>query len=135
MTAFEICRTGLQFRPELHDVWTVLETRLTGDRSFLCALIILHIDLWLPAIAMFVLSLVVTIADRMQMLSGTRSALHDAFSPGRLALIAMQATTGSGEEANNTALSAASPTIDASNARQLKALRQLMIENARCAGI
>lgn len=87
--------------------------------------------LWLPAIAMFVLSLVVTIADRMEMLSGTRSALHDVFSPARLALIAMQATTGSGEEANKTALSSASPTIDASNARQLKAVRQLMIENAR----
>lgn len=87
--------------------------------------------LWLPAIAMFMLSLVATIADRMEILSGARSALHDMFSPGRLALIANQATTGSGEEANKTALSSTPETVDASHARQMKALRQLMIENAR----
>lgn len=87
--------------------------------------------LWLPAITMFVLSLVVMFADRMEMLSGTRSALHDVFSPGRLAVIAMQATSESGGNANEATVYSASVAVDANNAQQMKALRQLMIENAR----
>ena len=87
--------------------------------------------LWLPAITMFVLSLVAMFADRMEMLSATRSALHDAFSAGRFVLIAMQARSGSEDGTNQAAVSLATEPIDANNARQMKALRQLMIENAR----
>ena len=38
---------------------------------------------WVAAVAMFVLSLLVTAADRTEMLSLVRSVLHDALSPGR----------------------------------------------------
>lgn len=87
--------------------------------------------LWLPAIAMFVLSLVVTFADRREMLSGTRSALHDAFSPGRLALIAMQAASGGGEGSGEAVIASPSDMSATDSSRQMKVLRQLMVENAR----
>ena len=87
--------------------------------------------LWWPAAAMFVLSLVVMFADRMHILSGMRSALHDAFSPGRLALIAMNATSDSGGNAIEETQTCEAVAVGTNNARQMQTLRQLMIENAR----
>ena len=87
--------------------------------------------MWLPAVAMFLLSLIVTFADRREMLSGTRSALHDVFSPGRLALIAMKSTSEIGGDAHESASTFDVETVAGNNAQSMKALRQLMIENAR----
>ena len=90
-----------------------------------------HHNLWLAAVAMFVLSLLVTAADRTGMLSSVRSVLHDVLSPGRLALMAMQPQS---DEAGKPVDAASSVKIDSAgglNAQQLQTLRQLMIENAR----
>ena len=87
--------------------------------------------MWIAVVAMFVLSLLVTAADRTGMLSSVRSVLHDALSPGRIVLIAM---TSPPDDAGKP-VSAASPVkIDSQNglnAQQLQTLRQLMIENAQ----
>ena len=90
-----------------------------------------HHNLWLAAVAMFVLSLLVTAADRTGMLSSVRSVLHDVLSPGRLALMAMRPQS---DEAGKPVDAAGSVKIDSAgglNAQQLQTLRQLMIENAR----
>ena len=87
--------------------------------------------LWIAAVAMFVLSLLVTAADRTGMLSSVRSVLHDALSPGRLVLLAIAPQAGDAGKS----VSAASPVkLDSAgslDAQQLQTLRQLMIENAR----
>jgi cell shape-determining protein MreC len=87
--------------------------------------------MWIAAVAMFVLSLIVTAADRTGMLSSVRSMLHDALSPGRLVMMAM--SPPSDEKGKH--VKAASPVQGDSaidmNAEQLRTLRQLMIENAR----
>jgi cell shape-determining protein MreC len=96
----------------------------------------MHVDqirhrMWLAAFAMFVLSLLVTVADRTGMLSGVRSMLHDALSPGRMALMAIARQS---DDARNSEDRVESGTVDAPdrlNAQQLRTLRQLMIENAR----
>ena len=87
--------------------------------------------MWVAAVAMFVLSLLVTAADRTGMLSVVRSVLHDALSPGRLAVMAIAPQT---DEAGNLEDAADPVKIAAANGlsiQQLKTLRQLMIENAR----
>lgn len=90
-----------------------------------------HHHLWFAAVGMFVVSLLVTAADRTGMLSSVRSVLHDVLSPGRLALMAMQPQS---DAAGKPADAASSVKIDSAgglNAQQLQTLRQLMIENAR----
>ena len=47
-------------------------------------------QMWYAALGMFVLSLLVAVADRMGCLSSVRPVLHDAFSPGRLVLMAIR---------------------------------------------
>jgi cell shape-determining protein MreC len=87
--------------------------------------------LWIAALAMFVLSLLVTAADRTGMLSSVRSVLHDALSPGRLVLMAMMPPS---DDAGKPGSPASPVNIDSAsrlNAQQLQTLRQLMIENAR----
>jgi len=87
--------------------------------------------MWIAAVAMFVLSLVVTAADRTEMLGVVRAALHDALSPGRLALLAI---TSQSDDAGKRVDAAGPVKTDAAhglNVQQLQTLRQLMIENAR----
>ena len=87
--------------------------------------------MWYAAVAMFLLSLLITAADRTGMLSGVRSALHDALSPGRLALMAI---TPHSVDSGKTVSGAGPVRIDTSrelNVQQLHKMRQLMIENAR----
>ena len=88
-------------------------------------------QLWYAAIAMFVLSLLVTAADRTGMLSGLRSVLHDAFSPGRLVLMAIAPQSGDAGKRREAASPVKTDAVDGLNAQQLQTLRQLMIENAR----
>ena len=96
----------------------------------------MHVDqirhrLWLAGFAMFVLSLLVTVADRRGMLSGVRSTLHDTLSPGRLALMAIARRPGDAWNSGDRTESGTVDTSDRMNAQQLRTLRQLMIENAR----
>lgn len=87
--------------------------------------------MWFAAGAMFVLSLLVTAADRAGTLSLVRSVLHDALSPGRLALMAI---TPQSNDAGKPVDAASPVKIDAANGlnvQQLQTLRRLMIENAR----
>ena len=88
-------------------------------------------QLWIAAVAMFVLSLVVTAVDRTEMLGVVRAVLHDGLSPGRLALLAI---TPQSDDAGKLVDAAGPVSNDAANGlnpQQLKTLRQLMIENAR----
>lgn len=87
--------------------------------------------MWFTAAAMLVLSSLVTVADRMEMLSGTRSALHDAFSPGRLALIAMKSDSDDTKKANGAVTPADVDSPAGLSKQQMQTLRQMMIENAR----
>jgi len=80
---------------------------------------------------MFFLSLLVTAADRTGMLAAFRPTLHDALSPGRLMVLAIQAR-GLNSNANGTL--PASDLQSGNNSTYKKneqLLRQLMIENAR----
>jgi cell shape-determining protein MreC len=78
---------------------------------------------------MFILSLLVAIADRAGALSTVRPALHDALSPGRLMVLAM--SSGPQPKESRTASDPAKGTNDETRARNERQLRQLMIENAR----
>mgnify|MGYP003485547001 CR=1 FL=1 len=80
--------------------------------------------MWFAAVAMFVLSLLVTAADRTGMLSVVRSVLHDALSPGRLALMAIAPQS---DDAGKPVNAAGPVRIDAANGldvQQLQTLRQ-----------
>jgi cell shape-determining protein MreC len=83
---------------------------------------------------MFLLSLLVAIADRVGVLSPFRPALHDALSPGRLMLLALSTHSQSQSDAaaaNNSTCSNAAKSESESHRRNEQLLRQLMIENAR----
>ena len=87
--------------------------------------------MWFAAIAMFVLSLLVTAADRTEMLSVVRSVLHDALSPGRLMLMAITPQpVDAGKRMSGTSPVKTAAATDLT-AQQLQTLRQLMIENAK----
>ena len=87
--------------------------------------------MWYAAVAMFVLSLLVTAADRSGMLSGVRPVLHDALSPGRLALMAITPQPDDAEKRRSTAGPVKVDSAGGLNPQQMQTLRQLMIENAR----
>jgi cell shape-determining protein MreC len=87
--------------------------------------------MWFAAVAMFVLSLLVTAADRTGMLSSARSLLHDALSPGRLALMAMSQRPGDLAATGDAAASSRIHDPDKLNPQNLQTLRKMMIENAR----
>jgi len=87
--------------------------------------------MWYAAVAMFVFSLLVTAADRTGMLSGLRSMLHDALSPGRLVLMAIAPQSDVAGKRINAARPVKIDSVNDLNAQQLQTLRQLMIENAR----
>lgn len=88
-------------------------------------------QLWLAAVAMFMLSLLVTAADRTGMLSVVRSVLHDALSPGRLALLAITPQSDDAGKLVDAAGPVKTNSTNGLNVHQLQTLRQLMIENAR----
>jgi len=88
-------------------------------------------QMWFAALGMFVLSLLVAIADRTGYLSGMRPMLHDAFSPGRLVVMAMTPEPAQSAAVASAASSGSARSGDQMTARQLQLLRQLMIENAR----
>ncbi len=80
---------------------------------------------------MFFLSLLVTAADRTGMLTAFRPALHDALSPGRLMVLAIQAR-GLNADAKGTLPETDSESAnDSMKKKNEQLLRQLMIENAR----
>ena len=87
--------------------------------------------MWVAAVAMFVLSLLVTAADRTEILSAVRAVLHDALSPGRLALMAIAPQSDGAEKLVDDAGPVKFDTAHGLNVQQLQTLRQLMIENAR----
>ncbi len=87
--------------------------------------------MWFAALGMFVLSLLVAVADRTGYLSGMRPMLHDAFSPGRLVVLAMTPEPAQSAAVASATSSASAGSGDHMAARQLQLLRQLMIENAR----
>ena len=87
-----------------------------------------HHRMWLTAGGMFVLSLLVLLADRSGMLTSFRPALHDAMSPGRLIILAISSRDG---HAADDATAGRLELESASDAKQERMLRQLMIENAR----
>ncbi len=88
-----------------------------------------HHRMWLAAGGMFVLSMLVLIADRAGMLTSFRPALHDALSPGRLMVLAISARGSHSAAGRAPAVNDTSATANAAKQEQL--LRQLMIENAR----
>lgn len=87
--------------------------------------------MWAAAVAMFVLSLLVTAADRTEMLGVVRAVLHDALSPGRLALMAIAPRSDDAGKPVDAASPVKTDSAGGVNAQQLQTLRQLMIENAR----
>ena len=87
--------------------------------------------MWVAAVAMFVLSLLVTAADRTEILSAVRAVLHDALSPGRLALMAFAPQSNGAGKLVDDAGPVKFDTAHGLNVQQLQTLRQLMIENAR----
>ena len=87
--------------------------------------------MWLAAFAMFVLSLLITAADRTGMLCGVRLVLHDALRPERLALMPIARLPGITGKPGDPGESATVVSSDGLNAQQLQTLRQLMVENAR----
>ena len=88
-------------------------------------------QMWYAALGMFVLSLLVAVADRMGCLSSVRPVLHDAFSPGRLVLMAIRQRTADSSNTTAAVRSAVTEPANQLNAERLQLLRQLMIENAR----
>ncbi len=88
-------------------------------------------EMWFAALGMFVLSLLVAIADRTGYLSSVRPVLHDAFSPGRLVVMAVTSRSPISPAADSEVSSTSAVSGDRVTARQLQLLRQLMIENAR----
>jgi len=88
-------------------------------------------QLWYAAFGMFALAILVTAADRTGMLNSVRSSLHDVFSPGRLALMAISPSSGDNAISEDLAGTGPVTSSDELNPRQLKTVRQLMIENAR----
>ena len=87
-----------------------------------------HHQRWLAAGGMFLLSLLVLLADRAGVLTSFRPALHDAMSPGRLMILAI--TSRDGQVAAEATAGAVATEL-AGRAKQEQLLRQLMIENAR----
>ena len=87
-----------------------------------------HHRLWLAATGMFILSLLVLIADRAGVITSFRPALHDALSPGRLLVLAMSSRDAHAAGAVTVGLDA---TATANALKHEQLLRQLMIENAR----
>ncbi|MFN9720757.1 MAG: rod shape-determining protein MreC [Planctomycetota bacterium] len=85
--------------------------------------------LWLSATGMLVLSLVAAVADRAAVLDAFRPVLHDALSPGRLALLAVKSPVAN-DEAEVTA-EATPENFHDSRQKTERLLRQFMIENAR----
>ena len=88
-------------------------------------------QMWYAAFGMFVLSILVTTADHSGVLSSVRSALHDVFSPGRLALMAISPSSAGNTISGDPAGTGPATSSDELNPRQLQTVRQLMIENAR----
>ncbi|MBC7966778.1 MAG: hypothetical protein H7Z17_12745 [Fuerstia sp.] len=87
--------------------------------------------MWIAAVAMFVLSLIVTAADRTGMLRSVRSVLHDALSPGRLVLMAFSPLSQDAGKRVDAANPVQADSTGRPNSQQLQTLRQLMIENAQ----
>lgn len=87
--------------------------------------------MWYAAFGMFVLSLAVAVANRTGHMSSVRPALHDAFSPGRLAVMAIQSRELIPADGDSSVLVSGNEATDNLSGKQLQLLRQLMIENAR----
>lgn len=89
--------------------------------------------MWLAATGMFLLSLLVAIADRAGSASAHSSCSRCA-SPGRLMLLALSTRSPSQADqaaANSLTSSNAASSESQLNRRNEQLLRQLMIENAR----
>lgn len=83
--------------------------------------------MWLGASGIFLLSLLVSIADRAGILNAFRPTLHDALSPGRLMVLAMSSRTPTPSHDSKPR----NEVLVATQLQSEKLLRQLMIENAR----
>ena len=84
--------------------------------------------MWLAAAGMFLLSLLVAIADRAGAINPFRPAVHDALSPGRLMVLAMSARGSANPQA---APAESTSESDEALKKSERLLRQLMIDNAR----
>lgn len=84
--------------------------------------------MWLTATCLGALSLITAAADHLDMLGAVRPVLHDMFSPGRLAVLAV---VGRASPPDQKVPAGVDQDVEEQSRSRDAMLRQLMIENAR----